>query len=216
MADSSALAGLLDRAGKVFSLAYRLGVDFKEDFDSRGRVVMTGDEPTRQRYRERINEFKEVALDMRDAVEHPPDGSAAVVEQLCKAGQVAEQLANTKESDILGLYPELNTVADYGYQAIKAARGVQRGPTILLQSSMNRRFRKHPPWLRLGTSFRQSKKSLPRFNRLASKYGTQKRSTPTATRQTLITTTQLYCECWRSAESQHPRYQTIVIIPRRP
>ncbi|MEX2169840.1 MAG: helix-turn-helix transcriptional regulator [Pirellulales bacterium] len=64
-------------------------------------------------------------LDLSDAVKTPPDGFAAVAGRLRVAGQIAKRL-DQNEGDILGLFPDLNTLAYEGYQAVKAVRNAVR------------------------------------------------------------------------------------------
>lgn len=121
-AGTSALTDLLDEACEVFMLANKLGGDLKEDFNSQGPVIMAGEPTPRQRHGELIREFTAAVLKLSDGVKNPPTGFAAVAEQLRKAGQIAKLLRDTNTGDILGLFPDLKTVAEYGYQAVKSAR----------------------------------------------------------------------------------------------
>jgi hypothetical protein len=120
-AEQSKLADLLGLAGTVFGLANELGGMFQEEMQSRS-VFMAGDETLRQRYQEKINELVAAVLELRAPMQNPPDGAEAVVDQLRKAGRLAKRLAETNDTDIFGLFPDLRTVASDGYDAIKATR----------------------------------------------------------------------------------------------
>lgn len=133
MVDSSPLARLLDRAGKVFGLARSLAWDLEQDHKSQGPVVMADVQPAWQQHGERIKEFVEATLGVRDIVQNPPDGLVDVVKQLCEAGRLAKRLtrrAYDSETNyhfgVLELWPDLNTVAQDGHEAIKAARKAAR------------------------------------------------------------------------------------------
>jgi len=126
MADSSPLAGPLDSAGKVFSLAGELGRDFEQEHRSQGPVFMAGGESSRERHREKINEFIAAVLDLRNAIENPPEGFEIVAEQLRNAGKLAHHFPQLSGRDILDQWPDLNRVAHDGYQAVKEAAKAQR------------------------------------------------------------------------------------------
>jgi hypothetical protein len=64
MADVSPLAGLLDRAGNVFSLAWRLGRTFHQERETQGRVRQI--DPTGwDRHQPGFNEFCVAVLNLR-------------------------------------------------------------------------------------------------------------------------------------------------------
>ena len=125
MADHSALGGLLDRAGNVFSLAGQLGLAFHQERETQGRVRQI--DPTGwDRHQPAFNEFCAAVLDLRDAMQNPPDGFAPVANALRKAAGVAKQIRDAMqtahgrtEAVYLDFFPELNTVAADGREAIR-------------------------------------------------------------------------------------------------
>jgi len=121
----SPLADLLDRAGKVFGTANKLGSELQEEMLGRA-VILAGEESPRDRHRPLIKEFTTAVLDLRDVIQNPPDGFAAVAEQLREAGKTARRIQKVDGGRILELVPELNTVARDGSNAVQEARDAKR------------------------------------------------------------------------------------------
>jgi hypothetical protein len=106
MADTSPLAGLLDRAGNVFSLAGQLGRAFREEHGTAGGFRQI--DPTGwDRHQPAFKEFCAAVLDLCDAMQNPPDGFAPVANALRKAAGVAKQIR-----DAMGT-PHGHTEASY-------------------------------------------------------------------------------------------------------
>jgi hypothetical protein len=125
MADNSPLAGLLDRAGHVFYLAFQLGRTFQEERGTGGGVRQV-DPTSWGRHQPAFNEYCAAILDMRDAMQNPPDGFALVAQALMKAAAVAKQIRDAMQTAegqtwaaFLNFFPELNSVAAAGHEAIK-------------------------------------------------------------------------------------------------
>src|SRR5437868_3014851 len=94
MADSDPLEGLLNRASKVFSLAGKLGSAFHEQGQLR---VIHYDPSIWQRHAPAFNEFWNALLELRDAMQKPPEGFHRVAECLVDAVRIAQAiLANVK------------------------------------------------------------------------------------------------------------------------
>jgi hypothetical protein len=132
MADVSPLAGLLDRAGNVFSLAWQLGRTFHEERQIQGRVGRI-DPRGWDRHQPAFNEFSAAVLDLRDVMQNPPDGFAPVAQALLKAAGVAKQIRNAMQTAdgrtwaaYLNFFPELNSVADAGREAISVVTKARR------------------------------------------------------------------------------------------
>jgi hypothetical protein len=132
MADVSPLAGLLDRAGNVFFLALQLGRTFHEERQIQGGVGRI--DPTGwDRHQPAFNEFCAAVLDLRDAMQNPPDGFAPVAQALMKAAGVAKEIRDTMQkadgrtwAAYLDFFPELNTVAAAGREAIRDVTEARR------------------------------------------------------------------------------------------
>jgi hypothetical protein len=132
MAEAAPLASLLDRAGNVFSLAGTLGRAWCEEHKAlrpRGQVDPTG----WQHYAADFQAFYDSLLDMRDAMQQPPDGFAPVAEQLQHAARIAMAIQDATQSpnrrmwaEYLEFFPDLNTVFHDGWEAIKQANKPQR------------------------------------------------------------------------------------------
>jgi hypothetical protein len=132
MAGTSPLAGLLDRARTVYSLAWELGRTFREERGTGGGVRQV--DPTRWgRHQPVFDEFCAALLDLRDAMQNPPEGFAPVAQALLKAAGVAKQIRDemkTAEGQrwaaFLDRFPDLNSAAAAVGDAIKAATEAQR------------------------------------------------------------------------------------------
>jgi hypothetical protein len=121
MADESPLAGLLDRAGNVFSLAGKLGRAFHEEGQSRAIFF---DPTIWQRHAPTFNEFCAALLDLREPMQNPPDGFGPVAQHLLQAAKLAKGIRDTLGrdggfTDYLDYFPSLNTVFQSGWEAVK-------------------------------------------------------------------------------------------------
>ena len=130
MADSSPLAGLLDRAGNVFSLAGELGRAFSEEHPGHGR--QTG-ESGWNRHAGTFEEFCTALLDLRDAMQSPPDGFGPVAKSLLAAARIARRIRDTMQrpegptwAAYLDFFPSLNSVCQDGLQAVDEVRRSRR------------------------------------------------------------------------------------------
>ena len=125
--NASALAGLLDPAAKVFSLARQLAWEFEKEFREHSALCREGQESAQQRYREKICEYIAAVFNLSDAIENSPPDFEAVADQLRQAGRLAKRLQQAQMSDayrqnIFEMFPELNQVSYDGYESVKAAR----------------------------------------------------------------------------------------------
>jgi hypothetical protein len=128
MADTSPLADLLDRAGNVFSLAWHLGRTFQEERET-GRI-----DPTAwDRHKPAFDEFCAAVLDLRGAMQNPPDGFAPVAAALLKAASVAKRIRDVMQTadgrdwaTFRDFFPELNSVAVSVQEAIREVTKVWR------------------------------------------------------------------------------------------
>lgn len=132
MADTSPLAGLLDRAGKVFLLAWRLGRTFQQERGTEDGVRQIDPEGW-DRHEPAFNEFCAAVLDLRDTMQNPPEGFAPVAQSLLKAAGVAKQIRDAMRmadgrawASFLDFFPELNSVAASGREAIKEVTKARR------------------------------------------------------------------------------------------
>lgn len=128
MADSSALAELLDRAGKVFSLAGELGRAFHEQGQTRAIFF---DPSLWQQHAPTFKQFCDAVLDLRGAMQNPPDGFAPVAKPLLEAARIAKGIRDTLASErgftaYLDFFPDLNTVCQAGYEAVKGVTKARR------------------------------------------------------------------------------------------
>jgi hypothetical protein len=128
MADSSPLAGLLDRAGNVFSLAGKLGRAFHEEGESR---AINFDPSIWQHHAPTFNEFCAALLDLRNAMQNPPDGFSPVGERLLQAAKLAKGIRDTLTRDsgftkYLDFFPDLNAVFQSGWEAVKEVTKAQQ------------------------------------------------------------------------------------------
>jgi len=118
MADSSALAGLLDRAAKAFGLAGDLGSWLQESRES-------GSSDSAELGR-RFAELVRAALDCVSLIQSPPTGCEEVSRVAGALKGWAEFRSRNPTSHIWNWlpdeWPELNSFADEGHKALKAAR----------------------------------------------------------------------------------------------
>jgi len=128
MADSSLLASLLDCAGKVFSLAGKLGLAFHEEHQGQGRQI----EPAGwNRHALDFDAFCAALLDLRDAMQNPPDGFSPVAKPLLEAARIARAMRDAQARDgsfanCLDSFPALMTVSRDGWEATKVATNLRR------------------------------------------------------------------------------------------
>ncbi len=130
MADSSPLAGLLDRAGKVFSLAGKLGRAFHEEHQGQGRQIAPSGW---NHHATAFDEFCAALLDLRDAMQNPPDGFAPVAKPLLEAARIAKGIRVAMQrpdgrtwAAHLEFFPHLNSVYEDGWRAIKEVTKTRR------------------------------------------------------------------------------------------
>ena len=141
MADDSSLANLLERASHIFTLAGDLGSAFYEARQYRAALytpdVWESCKPT-------FEEYCNAIAELSDAMQHPPKGSEPVVEQLLKAARIAKRMRELIHpqpdtwngapmavgfglknpgppafTSYLEFFPELNSVFQDGFEAIK-------------------------------------------------------------------------------------------------
>jgi len=129
MADSFALSDLLDKAGKVFYLAGDLGQEFSQEHESERQGQQIGPD-ARNRHIRAFNEFYAALLELRDEMQHPPDGFGSVKESLLQAAKIAKGIRDTLArdggfADYLDYFPDLNTVCQSGWEAIKEVSAEQ-------------------------------------------------------------------------------------------
>jgi hypothetical protein len=132
MADSSPLAGLLDRAGHVFDLTWQLGRTFQEERGTGGGLRQI-DPRSWSRHQPTFNKFCNAVLDLRDAMQNPPDGFGPVAQALLKSAGVAKTIRDTMQTaagqtwaEFLDFFPELNSVAAAGREAIQEVTKARR------------------------------------------------------------------------------------------
>ncbi len=125
MADSSPLAGLLDQADHVFSLAGKLGRAFHEEHRQRREQIVAA---RWEQHAETFKDFCASVLGLRDAIQNPPDGFTPVVKPLLEAARIAKEIRDTIQkpggpywSACLDFFPELNSVAESGSRAVQQA-----------------------------------------------------------------------------------------------
>src|SRR5262245_32312384 len=97
MADTSALAALLDRASHVFHLAWQLGRTFQDEHGTDGGFRQI-DPTSWTRNQPTFNEFCAAIIDMRDAMQNPPEGFGPVAQALLKAASIAKQIRDAMQT----------------------------------------------------------------------------------------------------------------------
>lgn len=133
MADTSPLAGLLDRAGLVFSLADQLGWAFQREREGQGKVVKVVDPTSWECHRPAFDEFCAAVLELREPMQNPPDGFAPVAQALLDAARLAKQIRGVMQTtygitwaQYLDFYPHLNKAAGAGRRAIREVKKALR------------------------------------------------------------------------------------------
>jgi|GEM_PF-3071927 len=121
MADTSPLAGLLDRAGEVFSLAGKLGRAFHEEHQER-RIDPAG----WNHHAVEFDQFCAAVLELRNAMQNPPDGFAPLTKPLLEAARVAKSKRAAMQrpdgrawAEYLEFFPDLNSICQDGWEAVK-------------------------------------------------------------------------------------------------
>jgi hypothetical protein len=122
------LADLLHRAGEVFSLAGQLGQAFHRE---RVSPVFAVGPAVFQRHALLFDAFCAALLDLRDAMQNPPDGFAPVAQHLLQAAKLAKGIRDTLArdggfTDYLDYRVELTTVCQTGWEAVKAVTKARR------------------------------------------------------------------------------------------
>src|SRR5262245_65932219 len=98
MAAPSPLAGLLDRADRVFSQAWQLARAFTDEYNRQGNGFRTVDPTAWGRQQPAFNVFCNSLLELRDEMQNPPDGFAPVAEVLIEAARVAKQIRDVMQT----------------------------------------------------------------------------------------------------------------------
>jgi hypothetical protein len=132
MADTSPPAGLLDRAGRVFTLAAQLGRTFESEHERRRERFVIGDPGWQSRW-QAVTEFCDVVLGMQDAMVHPPADFEPVAEALVATAHLARQIRDSFKTPYaeslapyLDFWPDLNSVAASGRRAIQEVNKARR------------------------------------------------------------------------------------------
>lgn len=128
MAGESLLVGLLDRAKNVFSLAGELGRAFHEERQGQVRQI---DPAGWNRHAPLFNKFCAALLELREPMQIPPDGFRPVAQQLLQAAKLAKGIRDTLARDggfpaYLDFFPDLNTVCQAGWEAVKEVSKTRR------------------------------------------------------------------------------------------
>ncbi len=130
MADESPLGGLLDRASDVFSLAGKLGREFHEErLSERGPINRDG----WQRHAPDFDKFCSALLELREEIQNPPDGFAAVAVPLLEAARIAKGIRDAMQrpdgrsrAAYRDFFPDLNSVAENGWRAVQSTSKAER------------------------------------------------------------------------------------------
>lgn len=132
MADPSPPAGLLDRAGRVFSLAAQLGRAFQNEHEAQRRAHRI-DSSAWGRLRSGFDEFCAAVLELQGAMQNPPAGFAPVAEVLLEAARVARQIRATTQNaecfaqaTYLDFFLHFNSVAASGEGSISGLMKARR------------------------------------------------------------------------------------------
>src|SRR5262249_47206021 len=132
MADESSLDGLLDRAGRVFSLAYQLYRDFHDAHRRQGQVQQV-DPSVWSRHRPAFDEFCTAVVELRDPMQNPPVGFAPVARALRDAANAAKLIRDVMQTpdgrtwaSYLEYWPHLYSAAQAGWLAIREVANASR------------------------------------------------------------------------------------------
>jgi hypothetical protein len=133
MADTPPPAGLLDRAGRVFSLAAQLAHAFANECERQGDGLRRIDPAAWGRRQPAFDVFCEALLDLRDEMQNPPDGFAPVAEVLMEAARVAGRIRDVMQTtegqtwqSFLDFRFDLNSIVASGNEAIRAVTEARR------------------------------------------------------------------------------------------
>lgn len=129
MAASTPLAGLLDRANRVFSLAEQLGFTFRDEYNRQGTGLRTVDPTAWSRHEADFRTFSDAILGLSDQMQTPPDGFAPVAQVLMEAARVAKQIRDTMQTAdgrdfqlFLDFRFHFNSIVENGTKAIHEAK----------------------------------------------------------------------------------------------
>lgn len=132
MADQSPLAGLLDRAGHVFSLVEKLANAFTKESEQLGRSTFV-DSTAWSRHEREFHAFMNSILELGDATMNPPYGFGPVAEVLKKTAEVAKQIRDEMNSDdgrtwqsFLDYRFALNSIVDSSKEVMRSVREGER------------------------------------------------------------------------------------------
>jgi hypothetical protein len=133
VADPSPLAGLLDRAGRVISLAGQLARAFTDEYDRQGSGLRTVDPTAWGRQQPAFNVFCNALLELRDEMQNPPDGFEPVAEVLMNAARVAKQIRDVMQTtdgqtwqSFLDFRFHFNSIVAKGGKAIRTVTKARR------------------------------------------------------------------------------------------
>jgi hypothetical protein len=133
MAEEDPLAGLLDRAGNVFSLAGKLGRAFYEEHREQQSRPGFIDPATWDRHAHGFNEFCAAVLDLREPMQNPPDGFKPVAKPLVEAARIAKGIRDAMQrpdgrdwAAYREFSPSLISVCENGWEAVKAVTKARR------------------------------------------------------------------------------------------
>ena len=123
MTEQSLLAGLLDRAGNVFSIAGALGRAFHEEHQERGDF----DAASSNRHSRKLEELWAAILELREPMQNPPNGFGGVAEHLKQAARISKRIRGVQKNQSdgpnwtrhLDCFADLNSISLDGLQAVK-------------------------------------------------------------------------------------------------
>ncbi len=78
-----------------------------------------------------FSEFRAALLDLRDAIQNPPDGFATVAERLLEAVRVVKRIQSKFSPEggftaYLNYFTDLNTISQAGWHAVKEVAKARR------------------------------------------------------------------------------------------
>ena len=120
MVDTSALAGLLDRARNVFRLADDLG----QITALMQSTKTSGESITWDRVWPMFELFRDALIDLREPMQNPPDDFSLVADQLKEAARIAMEMKKAEGhvfAEYSDFWPGLMNVAEAGGEAVKQA-----------------------------------------------------------------------------------------------